>query len=112
MSNTEKTNEHELIKDRIYYYLEKKDITINRLAQLSNIRQSTLSSIINRQGVPRVDTIHQICRGLNITVKEFFDFPPYNKIDLDTNSEEELMNYLETVSEELRTIQERIKQKK
>lgn len=72
--------QHELLKNRITEYLKKNNLSINRLAELSNIRQSTLNNIINRGTIPRVDTIQAICEGLNISVKDFFDFPPYNEI--------------------------------
>ncbi|EGO5850661.1 hypothetical protein WMI_01332 [Enterococcus faecalis EnGen0363] len=106
----ENFDEHQLIKDRIFYYLKKKDITPNRLAELSGIRQSTLSSMFNRNGVPKVDTIHAICKGLNISVRDFFDFPPYNQKQGES-TDAELFEYLENVTEELEAIKQRLADK-
>lgn len=107
----DKEKENQLIKQRISYFLHKKDITENRLAQLSGVTQSTLNGIMNKGRVPRIDTIHSLCVGLNITVREFFDFPPYNTRNLKEASESELLTYLNEVSQELNQIQEKLKNK-
>jgi len=75
----EKEQENKIIKDRLYYYLEKQNLTINRLAQLSNLRQSTLNNLINRNTIPSIATLRMICEGLGITVTEFLDISPYNQ---------------------------------
>lgn len=106
-----KEQENELIKKRISYYLQEKEITENRLAQLSGITQSTLNGIMNKGRIPRIDTIHSICVGLNISVKEFFDFQPYNTRNLKEATESELLTYLNEVSQELNQIQEKLKNK-
>jgi transcriptional regulator with XRE-family HTH domain len=75
-------NDHELIFERLYFLLRERNLTMNRLATLSGLRQSTLSSLEARPtGVPKVDTIRLICQALEISVHEFFDFPPYNEVE-------------------------------
>ncbi|EAC2288969.1 helix-turn-helix transcriptional regulator [Listeria monocytogenes] len=71
----------ELIINRMYMYMRERNITLNRLADLSGITASTLSNIVNRNSVPKADTIYKICVGLNISVHEFFNFPPYNEVE-------------------------------
>ncbi|MGF1919505.1 helix-turn-helix transcriptional regulator [Enterococcus faecalis] len=107
----DKETQHEILKNRILSYLKKENLSINRLAELSNIRQSTLNNIINRGTIPRIDTIQSICEGLNISVKDFFDFEPYNLTPKITdNNPEELMNYLKHLSEEISKIEKKLQE--
>ena len=73
--------EAELIIDRLYSLMRERNLTVNRLATLANITPSSLSSLIYRKSVPRVDMLHALCSALGITVHDFFDFPPYNEIE-------------------------------
>ena len=67
---------------RILELCEKENISINKLAILSAITQSTLNSIINGESKnPQLKTIFKICYGLNITLKDFFDSSYFNDID-------------------------------
>jgi transcriptional regulator with XRE-family HTH domain len=70
-----------LFKERLYYFIKENNLTMNRLATLSGIAPTTLSSIVNRGSAPRIDTIYKICNGLNVSVCEFFNFPPYNEVE-------------------------------
>lgn len=72
-------NHGELILERLYFYLRKNNLTINRIADLTGIRQSTLSNVVNRKSVPKVDMLYRICEVLGVSVTEFLDFPPYNQ---------------------------------
>ncbi|EUJ53836.1 helix-turn-helix domain-containing protein [Listeria fleischmannii] len=76
-------NHSELIVNRMYEYMREQNITLNRLADLSGITASTLSNIVNRNSVPKADTLYKICIGLNISLTEFFNFPPYNEVKKD-----------------------------
>ena len=42
------------------------------LAKKSDIAQSTLSSMMNRENLPTLPTLTKICEGLNITLPQFF----------------------------------------
>ncbi|MGM0339233.1 helix-turn-helix domain-containing protein [Enterococcus sp. AZ007] len=74
-----KFDEHKLIVDRILELVHDNNITINKLASLSHIRQSTLNGIINEDRIPNLSTISKICNGLNISLKDFFDYEGFNK---------------------------------
>lgn len=57
-------------------------ITINKLATICGITQSTLNNIMSRDGnKPTVSTIKKICDGLDITLSEFFDTDYFNSLD-------------------------------
>lgn len=54
-------------------------LSINKLAQMSGVNQSTLNNIM--QGVsknPRILTLHKIANAFNMTLAEFLDFSELN----------------------------------
>ena len=63
----------EAVKLRILDLCNKNEITVNKLATISGMTQSTLSNIVGgrNKGVT-VSTIKKICDGLDITVEDFF----------------------------------------
>lgn len=62
------------IKNRITELCNEKNITIYELSKLSGIRATTIYSIINgKSNNPSIISIENICKGLNISVREFFD---------------------------------------
>ena len=59
-----------------------RDITVNKLATLSGITQSTLENLIlGNTKYPRIITISYICQGLQIELKDFFDDPLFKNLD-------------------------------
>lgn len=64
----------EAVRERILELCRENGITVNRLANISGITQSTLNNIISgRNNSTTVATIKKICDGLEITIVEFFD---------------------------------------
>lgn len=62
------------IKTRIYELCKQNNITINRLCTISGITQSTLANINSRPKTNiTVLTVMRICRGLNISIEDFFN---------------------------------------
>ena len=43
-----------------------------RLAQKSGISQSSISTLLNRQSVPTIQTLEKLCKGLDMTLAQFF----------------------------------------
>lgn len=69
---------------RIRALCKKRGITINKLATMSGIKQSTLDNIV--RGLtknPRVMTLHKIALAFNMTLAEFLDFPELNDYAFD-----------------------------
>lgn len=55
-------------------------ITINRLATLSGITQSTVENIMSgKTKNPKLKTLHKLAIGLGMTVSELLDFPEMNE---------------------------------
>lgn len=68
------------IKIRILALCNEKRITINELGDRSGIRSSTIYSIINGKSKnPSFISIEKICRGFNISVRDFFDDDLFNE---------------------------------
>lgn len=105
----DKVTENKLIKDRLFYYLEKANLNPNQLAQISEVSQSSLNSIINRPSVPNITTLRKICDGLQISVIEFLDFEPYNRVkknneDINETELEKKINEMNSEIDELKKI--------
>ena len=66
---------------RILNICKEQGISVNKLANLSAITQSTLNSIVNGESKnPQLKTIARICYGLNINLYEFFDSDLFNNL--------------------------------
>lgn len=75
-------NVGQAVKERIAELCEEKHITINKLANISGITQSTLNNIMSgRNNSTTISTIQKICDGLEITVTDFFDSPLFLGIE-------------------------------
>ena len=61
---------------------EEKKISVNKLATISCLTQSTVQNIIEcKSSNPKLLTIVRICDGLNITLKDFFDDVLFDNIE-------------------------------
>lgn len=67
---------------RIRYFREKKNITVNKLANISGVSQSYLRDIELNNKQPTVEYLEYICFGLGITLKDFFSTDePQNELE-------------------------------
>ena len=73
---------NEAIADRICEECKMRDISINRLANISGITQSTLNNIVHGSSkTPTVSTVKKICDGLEITMADFFSSPRFIQLE-------------------------------
>lgn len=78
-------NVGEAVRRRIEDLCRERSITINALANLSGITQSTLNNIISgRNNSTTISTIKKICDGLDLLIEDFF------ACDLFRNLEQEI----------------------
>ena len=57
-----------------------RNITINKLANLSGITQSTVENLMKgKTKNPKLKTLHKLAVGLNMSVSELLDFPEMNE---------------------------------
>lgn len=65
---------NEAVTHRILQYCKEKNISINKLATLSLLTQSTLNNIVNNHTKDiKLLTLIRICDGLDMSLSEFFD---------------------------------------
>lgn len=62
------------LRQRILELCAEHNMTVNALSQHCGVRQSTLNNIVSgRNHSATIYTLSRICRGLGITLPEFFD---------------------------------------
>lgn len=77
--------------ERIRSLCQKRGYSINRLAAMSDVKQSTLDNIM--RGVtknPGIQTLHKIALTFNMTLAEFLDFDSLNAYSFDEDGEGDL----------------------
>lgn len=76
---------------RIRKLCRERGIAINKLATMSDVKQSTLDNIVRGQTKnPTVVTLHKIAHAFNMTLAEFLDFAELNEYSFDEDEAEEL----------------------
>ena len=72
----------EAVRKRILELCDERGTTLNKLATICGITQSTLNNIINgRNNSVTIATIKKICDGLNISVIEFFSSDAFDSME-------------------------------
>lgn len=80
----------DLYVNRIRKLCKERKIAINKLATMSDVKQSTLDNIV--RGLtknPRVKTLHKIALAFNMTLAEFLDFSELNEYSFDEDDGDE-----------------------
>ena len=74
---------------RIRSLCKERGIAINKLATMSDVKQSTLDNIV--RGLtknPRVKTLHKVAIAFNMTLAEFLDFDELNDYSFEDDTGE------------------------
>ena len=70
------------VRQRILELCAQREITVNRLATLSGVTQSTVNNVISgRNNSTTVATIKKLCDGLDITLRDFFDTEAFDSLE-------------------------------
>ena len=70
----------DVIIKRLTTLCNERNITVNKLATLSGITQSTVENIMSgKTKNPKLKTLHKLAIGLNMSVSELLDFPEMNE---------------------------------
>ena len=76
------TDSSTAVRSRILELCRQRHITINRLATLSGVTQSTINNIVSgRNNSATVATIKKLCDGLDITLRDFFNVPAFDDLE-------------------------------
>ncbi|MCA5013731.1 MULTISPECIES: helix-turn-helix domain-containing protein [unclassified Enterococcus] len=74
----------DVIRLRLNNLCFERNISINKLATLSGITQSTVDNIMKgKTKNPKLKTLHKLATGLDMTVSELLDFPEMNNTIFD-----------------------------
>lgn len=75
---------------RIRQLCKNRKITINKLATLADLKQSTIDNILRGKSKnPKARTLHRIANVFGMTLSEFLDFPELNDYSIDDEEDEE-----------------------
>lgn len=78
----------DMLVQRIRYFLKERDISLNKLANMSGVAQSTLDNVMHKGSKsPTLKTIHRVANGLGMTVAEFLDYPEMNEYSFEEEKE-------------------------
>ena len=70
------------VKNRIQQLCAERNITINKLANLSALPPSSVKNILyGKSKNPKLITIKMLCDGLGITLGEFFSTPEFDLLE-------------------------------
>ncbi len=72
----------EAVVQRLLELCAERQITVNKISNISGITQSTVSDIINRSTTnPGIATIKKLCDGFDIDIREFFDSDLFDNLE-------------------------------
>lgn len=75
---------NEAISKRVEDLLSEREMTQYALFKVSGVPRPTISNVVNCvYDSVKLRVIHEICLGLNISVKDFFDSPLFDIQNLD-----------------------------
>lgn len=78
----------DIIVKRITSICKKKHLTVNQLAAMSGMRQSTVNDVLSGTTQnPTLKTLHKIAIGLSMTVSELLDYPEMNEWTFEKDDE-------------------------
>lgn len=70
------------VKNRILQLCHERNLTINRLSELSALPPSSLKNILyGKSRNPKILTIKLLCDGLGISLGEFFSTPEFESLE-------------------------------
>lgn len=70
------------IRNRILQLCAARDISINKLSNLSALPPSSVKNILyGKSQNPKIETIKMICDGLGITLGEFFSTKEFDELE-------------------------------
>lgn len=75
-------NAKQAVALRILELCKNRSITVNTLANDAGIPPTTIYSILNTKSKnPGIVTIKQVCDGMDISLREFFDSPIFDELE-------------------------------
>ena len=80
----------QIIANRILSLCRQRRLSINKLANMSNIKQSTLDNIIHGGSRnPQIKPLHNVAYAFGMTMSEFFDFQEMDDVSFEDDGNDE-----------------------
>ena len=75
---------NQAVSERLAGLLKEKNMTQYQLYVRSGVHRATINTIINcAYSSVKLRILHEICQGLDISLREFFDSPLFDEINLE-----------------------------
>ena len=72
----------EAVRVRIVQLCEEREISVNKLSNISGVTQPTVNNIVSgRNRSATISTIKKLCDGFGITIQEFFDAEQFHDLE-------------------------------
>ena len=72
----------EAVKERILELCREKNLSVNKLSNMSGVTQSTVNNIVSgRNHSATISTIKKLCDGMGITIAEFFNSELFRSLE-------------------------------
>ena len=72
----------EAVVKRLYQLCDERNLTVNKISNISGVTQSTVSDIVNgTTNNAGIATIKKLCDGFEISVREFFDSELFDDLE-------------------------------
>ena len=72
----------EAVRVRIVQLCEEREISVNKLSNISGVTQSTVNNIVSgRNRSATISTIKKLCDGFGITIQEFSDAEQFHDLE-------------------------------
>lgn len=76
-------NAKEAVAKRILELCSERNMTVNALANNAGVSPSTIYSMLNHKSKnPGIVSLHNICYGFDITLREFFNSTIFDDVEL------------------------------
>ena len=79
------------VNNRIKELADARGWTEYRLAKESDLSSSTIANIFHRNSIPSIPTLEAICKGLGVTLSQFF--AETNLVELDAEQQKVFSNW-------------------
>lgn len=77
-------NAKEAVAKRIIELCDEREMTVNALANTAGISPSTVYSMLNYKSKnPGIVSLHKVCYGFDITLREFFNSDIFDDIEFE-----------------------------
>ena len=81
---------YKILVNRINEFCQMRNLSTRALAKMCGLSRTSISNIIQGKSKnPRIQTLHRIATGLNMTLSEFLDIKELNEYEFESKEDDE-----------------------